>query len=204
MSDTPIKPSADEIANLADRGRDVAGYAVEMYFDPAGERQIGNLIDQLSSRGIRSSRPAASRPHVSLAVFDQVDLERMSVALRKFARECSALRLYLASIGRFPSDEGVVFLAPVVHRELLELHAKLHRMPSVVAGTRREYYLAGRWVPHCTIAEGLTPADICITLKLARNSRACREVSIHEIGLVQLGPHRVIAVYPVGNHRTRA
>ena len=159
MSDTPIKPSADEIANLADSGRDVAGYAVEMYFDPAGERQIGNLIDQLSSRGIRSSRPAASRPHVSLAVFDQVDLERMSVALRKFARECSALRLYLASIGRFPSDEGVVFLAPVVHRELLELHAKLHRMPTVVAGTRREYYLTGRWVPHCTIAEGLTPAD---------------------------------------------
>ena len=59
-------------------------------------------------------------------------------------------------------------------------------------------YLTGRWVPHCTIAEGLTPADICITLELARNSRACREVSIHEIGLVQLGPHRVIAVYPVG------
>ena len=36
-------------------------------------------------------------------------------------------------------------------------------MPPVVAGTRREYYLPGRGVPHCTIAEGLEPDDICVT-----------------------------------------
>ena len=90
-----------------------------------------------------------------------------------------------------------MFLAPVVTRELLELHTKLHGMPPVAAGTRREYYLPGRWVPHCTIAEGLEPDDICATVELARSSGACREVSIQEVGLVQLGPYRMIAVYPV-------
>ena len=47
-------------------------------------------------------------------------------------------------------------------------------MPPVVAGTRREYYLPGRWVPHYTIAEGLEPDDICITVELARGSGVCR------------------------------
>ena len=173
------------------------GYAVELYFDPAAERAVQDLIDQLPARGIRSTRPAAARPHVSLSVLDRVDVDRISTALREFARECPALRLHLASIGGFPSNEGVVFLAPVVTRQLLELHIRLHRMPPVVAGTRREYYLPGRWVPHCTIAEGLEADDICVTVELARNSGACREVSIREIGLVQLGPYRVIAVYPV-------
>ena len=118
-------------------------------------------------------------------------------ALREFARECPALRLHLASVGRFPSNEGVVFLAPVVTRKLLELHTRLHGMPPVAAGTRREYYLPGRWVPHCTIAEGLEPDDICATVELARSSGACRDVSIQEVGLVQFGPYRMIAVYPV-------
>ena len=76
----------------------------------------------------------------------------------------------------------MVFLAPVVTRELLELHIRLHRMPPVVAGTRREYYLPGRWVPHCTIAEGLEPDDIRTTVELAYGSGACREVSIQEVG----------------------
>ena len=115
------------------------GYAIELYFDPAAERALRELIDQLSTRGIRSSRPAAARPHVSLAVFDRVNVERVSASLGEFARGCSAMRLQLASIGRFPGDEGVVFLAPIVTRELLELHAVLHRMPAVLAGTRRDH-----------------------------------------------------------------
>ena len=71
-------------------------------------------------------------------------------------------------------------------------------MPPVAAGTRREHYLPGRWVPHCTIAEELEPDDICVTVELARSSGACREVSIQEVGLVQLSPYRTIAVHPVG------
>ena len=178
------------------------GYAIELYFDPAAERALRELIDQLPARGIRSSRPAAARPHVSLAVWDRVDVERTSAALGEFARECPTLRLHLASIGHFPGEEGVAFLAPIVTRELLELHAMLHRMPAVLAGTRREYYLPGRWVPHCTIAEGLAPEDICTTVELMHGSGACREVSIQEIGLVQLAPYRAITVLPVcpGNH----
>ena len=73
-------------------------------------------------------------------------------------------------------------------------------MPPVVAGTRREYYLPGRGVPHCTIAEGLEPDDICVTVELARSSGACRDVSIQEVGLVQFGPYRVIAVSPSRAH----
>lgn len=173
------------------------GYAIELYFDPAAERTLRELIDRLHVRGIRSTRPAGARPHVSLAVFDLVDVERTSAALGEFARECPALRLHLASIGRFPGDEGVVFLAPIVTRELLELHAMLHRMPAVVAGTKREYYLPGRWVPHCTLAEGLQPDAVCKAVELAHAGGACRAVSIREIGLVQIGPYRAITVLPL-------
>ena len=100
----------------------------------------------------------------------------------------------------------MAFLAPVVTGELLELHAPVHRMAPVVAGAGREYYLPGRWVPHCTIAEGLAPGDIGATVELARNSGAGGQVSIQEIGLVQLGPYRVITVCRIGGppHASRS
>ena len=175
------------------------GYAVELYFDAAGEKPLRELVDRLPGLGVRSRRPAAARPHVSLAVFDRVDTERLSEVLGEFARVCPALRLRWGSIGVFPGTEGVVFLAPVVTGELLELHATVHRMAAVVAGTRREYYLPGRWVPHCTIAEGLAPGDMGATVELARNSAPGGSVSIREIGLVQLGPYRVITACRVGD-----
>ena len=183
-----------------------AGYAVELYFDAGAERSLRELIDRLPVRGIRSRRPGAARPHVSLAVFDRVDTERLSEALGEFARECLPVRLHLGSIGVFPGDEGVVFLAPVVTGELLRLHAAVHRMAPVVAGTRREYYLPGRWVPHCTIAEGLASDDIGATVELARTSAASGPVSSQEIGLVQLGPYREISVYRIGQppHESRS
>lgn len=180
-----------------------AGYAVELYFDPAGERPLRRLIDRLPAHGIQSRRPTAARPHVSLAVFDQVDVEQLSETLGEFARECRPLCLHLGSIGVFAGGEGVVFLAPVVTVELLALHGALHRLASVVAGARREHYLPGRWVPHCTVAEGLAPGDIGATVELALDGGVLGQISIQETGLVQIRPYRVITVFRVGEPASR-
>lgn len=186
MTDTPSHPQP-------------TGYAVELYFDPFAERLLRELIDQLPARGIRSQRPAVARPHLSLAVFDRVEVERLSGALNEFARACPVLRLHLGSSGVFPGNEGVVFLAPVVTVELLELHATFHRMAPVVAGALWEHYLPGRWIPHCTIAEGLAPGDIGATVELARNCGVGGQAaSIQEIGLVQIRPYREITVFRIG------
>jgi len=47
----------------------------------------------------------------------------------------------------------VVFLAPVVTAELLEIHRSFHEGLEARYILSDSYYLPERWVPHCTISQ---------------------------------------------------
>lgn len=69
----------------------------------------------------------------------------------------ATLRLYV--LGTFPGREGALFLAVQVTTELLAFHLEVH---AALAGQPVEhwpYYQPGNWVPHCTLAEGLSQAE---------------------------------------------
>jgi 2'-5' RNA ligase len=174
------------------------GFAVEMHFDRQAEARIRALWDELARQGIRSSLPTiGSRPHISLAVFDRLDPSRVGPELERMAGRTASVPLTLCAVGSFPTQEGVVFLAPVVTQDLLELHRRVHCRIDEMGLRPLEHYRPGRWVPHCTVAIDLPREQVPLALDICRGSRAFGPALLAEIGLVQYRPVRPICSFPL-------
>lgn len=144
-------------------------FVVELFFDRAAEVAVRAIWAELADLIPDGVPPAGARPHVSLSVYDRVDVAAFSDRLAAFAAERAAVEVEVASWGVVAVAEPVVFLAPVVTRDLLALHGDFHRRFARL-GTPWPYYRPGNWVPHCTLAMGFD-ADL-----LPRIAEACHRV----------------------------
>lgn len=173
-------------------------FAIELYFDDLAEtavRQVWDVIAQTSfnSRMIDSGY----RPHVSLAVYDNdaLEIDRLQQDLTTYAQAISSFNLCLSFVGTFVSDEGVIFLGPTVTQDLLDAHTTFHHLFKGYNKDLRSYYAIGNWIPHCTLAYGLsrkayvelTSIDWKIPLPLL-----CH---IQEIGLAKVSPSSCEILY---------
>jgi 2'-5' RNA ligase len=131
--------------------------AVEIYLDGESEQRVRSLWSALDARGIDSlaATPETEyRPHVSLAVFTDVDASALRLALTPLLKPCIAMPLTLASLGFFPGSESVAFLGVTPTATLLETHRQVHAAFTRVATESWPIYEPGNFVPHCTLAVG--------------------------------------------------
>lgn len=137
-------------------------YSIELRFDDALSARIGEARRALAERDTSSMAEAAGAPHVSLAVYDErgIDPARLAAMIEHLAAMKEPLSISLASLGMFPTEERVLFLAPVPSRTLLDLHAAWHALAADPAASCWSYYLPGNWVPHCTLCTALPPPDL--------------------------------------------
>lgn len=64
------------------------GYAVELYFDSQTEKGVWDLRHTLVEQGISSTLgDLGDRPHISLAVFPDVDCDGLIVLTKDYAGE---------------------------------------------------------------------------------------------------------------------
>ncbi|MDE2847590.1 MAG: 2'-5' RNA ligase family protein [Gemmatimonadota bacterium] len=166
------------------------GYAIELFFDDAGERAVRDIWVGLGTAlGQPSLSELGARPHVSLAVYgDGLDTNGFPERLFDFARSVAPFEFKLSSVGTFPGSEGVLFLAPVVTRRLLEVHARFHEVFSKHENAGMGYYLPGNWVPHCTVAIELAAAEVTAALAYCRETFQPISGRFQEIGLVEFRP----------------
>ena len=176
------------------------GYAIELFYDDASERAVRDIWDGLGAAlGKPSLSELGARPHVSLAVYgDGLDTNGFPERLLEFARSIDPFDFMLSSLGTFPGQEGVVFLAPVVTRRLLAVHARFHEVFSKHENAGMSYYLPGNWVPHCTVAIDLSAAEV--TAALAHCRKAFQPISgrFQEIGLVEFRPVKELITCGLG------
>ena len=176
------------------------GYAIELFYDDASERAVRHIWDGLGTvLGRPSLSELGARPHVSLAVYgDGLDTKGFPERLLEFARSIDPFDFTLSSLGIFPGQEGVVFLAPVVTHRLLAVHARFHEEFSKYDNAGMGYYLPGNWVPHCTVAIDLSAAEVTEAVA------CCREVfqpisgRFREIGLVEFRPVKELFTCALG------
>lgn len=134
--------------------------AVELGFDPRAESAVLAVWEAVAAAsGSRLLLDLRVRPHVSLAVYPE-GAPGAEDAFR--AIRAAPLPFAFASVGTFPGDEGVVFLAPVVDEALLRFHRDWHAL----APGGNPHYAPGAWVPHCTV--GFRLADVGSALASAR------------------------------------
>ena len=171
-------------------------YAFELALDPASAAVVRRAWRELADAGIGYVATSGARPHVTLGIWDGLDLERAEAELARFAAETSSVQLTFASVGLFP---GVaVFLAPTVTVELLALHTAFHRRFARLGQAAWEHYRPGAWVPHCTLATDLEPDRFGDALAIAARAPLPLESGLVEVGIVEFRPVKQLVSCALG------
>ena len=162
-------------------------FVAELYFDPAAEERIRRAWKILDEAGISDSMPKGGyRPHVSLGVCEHLELDIFIKEFTTFAASLTPFRLLFPNIGIFSTSEGVVYLGATVTAQLLNVHTAFHEIFKKHAKEQREYYTVGQWVPHCTLAFGLSEHQITEAVTVCRQIELPVSTEIKGIGLVEV------------------
>ena len=165
-------------------------FAVELFFDTQVEKQICDAWEAIQKAGINSPLlDAGYRPHVSLGVCSRIDSSMFETEFSTFAERVAPFPLTLSSVGVFPGMEGVIFLGVTVTEHLLDVHAAFHKIFKKYAGEQSEHYAVGKWVPHCTLAFGLSERQIAEAVSICRGIPLPVSTEVKEIGLMEVSPN---------------
>ena len=143
-------------------------YALELFFDSESEARVRSYW-----QAVDSSLPRLqSTPHVTIGCFSDSPLEQANEALRCAAEDIAPFPLCFAALGMFTTPEHVLYLAPIVTQELLNLHTRLHEAFAFCDSANFWYYHPGNWVPHCTISAAQNAEELARAAQvLAREHR---------------------------------
>lgn len=178
--------------------------AVAMYLDPEAEARIKGIWRELAEKHVSSHMlDSGWRPHISLAVFDHLDIEDARNRLASFAAGIPPFPITLSSVGRFSGENDVLFLSPLMSEELLRVHRDFHRLFECHRDAEWEYYLEHRWVPHCTLAERLPNDSIPKAVEIGRGISLPIEARIIEMAIVEFRPVRELSSFRLGDDGSR-
>ncbi|MGH3914139.1 MAG: 2'-5' RNA ligase family protein [Pseudonocardiaceae bacterium] len=139
-------------------------HALGGFLDEVADREVRRLWRALDDNGIRSAGRRFA-PHVTLGA--GVSIPAMArAAVREELALLTLPGLWLSTLAVFPNTMNVLMLAAVVDAELLAVHSAVH---DALAGKVRQpsgLHLPGSWVPHCTLAERITPAQLAAGLTM--------------------------------------
>ncbi|MBX3084626.1 MAG: 2'-5' RNA ligase family protein [Anaerolineae bacterium] len=174
-------------------------HAVEMYFDEATDSAVRGMWQSIAATGVPSAMLAGGyRPHVTLAVYDDLkDDGWFASTLEVLAGVAPPVSLTLSSYGIFPGAEGVLFLGVTVTDALCELHGTFHTWFTDYQSSSRAHYAPDQWVPHCTLALGLSLDEMAKALQACQGCPLPLTAQVTAFGLVEVSPisYREIAVF---------
>lgn len=170
-------------------------HAVELYFDDTGTRQINIVREQLSASGV--SIDAGTRPHISLALYENLNQHELIERVSVFAKHPCHLNLNMASLGIFPSSESVIFFAPKITPELLGFHADFLYFMESYHPKLSSYYDIPHWVPHCTLGIHLSSDELTTAVKLLKELNPLPILArITQIGVLEFPPNKEVFSTP--------
>ncbi|HDR7589120.1 hypothetical protein BW899_08885 [Bacillus mycoides] len=129
-------------------------YAIIATFDRVFTYKIRELQSELTNI-IGINQLAGVEPHITLADYNELDVNLYTEKLKEFvAFQENIAVVTFPSVGTFPTN-GTIFLAPTITNELLRFHHSYHDYFKTFHDNSNSYYVPGKWVPHCTFANGL-------------------------------------------------
>jgi len=137
-------------------------YGTILCFDDSTEKQIDWIWSQLAEANISfyhiEKNGKKKRPHVTLADYGELNLDAFKDKFLSFFSKRTSFALDFSTLGCF-SSARTLFLAPVMTEDLWRLHMDYHRFFGEFCDIENSYYLPGKWVPHCTLANHLPHKD---------------------------------------------
>jgi 2''-5'' RNA ligase len=127
-------------------------YAIELYYDKSTEQKLFRLAQKVADEKLSTKfLEWKTRPHLTLACFNDVDEAKCINIINDFASKHKVLPAYIGSVGMF-NDTKTIFVSPIMNRSMYELQSELHDHMKDFDMSGWEWYCPNRWVPHCTIA----------------------------------------------------
>lgn len=134
-------------------------YAIELYYDKETEGKLFSLARRVADEKISTKfLEWKTRPHLTLACFNDVDEPYCIEQLRIFAHNHEIMPAYIGSVGMF-NDTKTIFVSPVMNSSMYQFQRELYEQLKGFDTNGWEWYCPGRWVPHCTIV--LAGEDSC-------------------------------------------
>ena len=141
-------------------------YAIELVFDEDSQKTINNLRKQLSENGVHDE--AVKLNHVSIGDYKTDDIEGLKNKVIEFSKTIKPFELSLVSVGTFMTKENVIFLEPVMTKELLDIHSRFINFMKDFDGELNQYYDIDKWMPHCTISIRLSDNELFKGIELLK------------------------------------
>jgi len=93
-------------------------YAIELYYDIKTEQKLYHLAKRVADEKLRSKfLEWKTRPHLTLACFNDVEEEKYIKKLMKFAQSHRQLPVHIGSVGMF-NDTKTIFVSPVMNSSI--------------------------------------------------------------------------------------
>ncbi|QIZ35589.1 2'-5' RNA ligase family protein [Saccharopolyspora sp. ASAGF58] len=159
--------------------------ALVSFFDDAAESGIQALWRRLDDAGVPSIATRSGgkhRPHVTFAAAAGIPTAARK-ALRTELELLSIPDLWLHTLGTFPGEDRVLLLGAVVDTELLAVHSAVHDALAGRVQHPSAYYFPGAWIPHCTLAQGITDDQLAVGFRALQPPEPVR-AGISEIAIV--------------------
>ncbi len=169
------------------------GYSIELYFDLQFEDKIRRLWNDLAESGVPSIlHQIGSRPHLSLAVLENIPEVQVSNLLGKFIQKYSEFSIEFPAIALIPGEQKTVFLAPTTNLILLEMQQTLYHLLKKSSFFPLERYEPNKWLPHCSISKELSSSDALKTVNISQNSTVTGKTKVIELGIIEFRPRKEI------------
>jgi len=154
-------------------------YAIIATFDRVFTNKIIELQNEITNI-IGTNQLAGVEPHFTLADYHELDVHLYKDKLEEFV----AVQENMAEV-TFPTN-GTIFLAPTITDELLKLHHSYHDYFRTFHDNLNSYYVPGKWVPHCTIANKLHVNQFLIAMEYIYGKFNYATASIEKLKLIKV------------------
>ena len=141
-------------------------YAIELVFDDESQKVIDNLRIELSKNGVHDE--AVKLNHISIGDYKTDNIEGLKEKIIDFSKTIKPFEISLVSVGTFMTKENVIFLEPVMTRELMEIHRKFINFMNDFDGVLNSYYDIDKWMPHCTISIRLSDKELFKVIEILK------------------------------------
>ena len=128
-------------------------YAIKLFFDEDSENLVLAYINELRSKGLLNANfiHEQYQPHISLAVYPELEQEYAEKVLQILAARFAQFRLHFSHIGIFNAELKALYLGPTFSAALRDIHHVLHTLYRERPEKCWHYYLPDNWVPHCGV-----------------------------------------------------
>ncbi|MED1115005.1 2'-5' RNA ligase family protein [Bacillus paramycoides] len=160
-------------------------YAIIATFDSVFTNKITALQNELANL-IGTNQLAGVEPHITIADYNELDVNLYIEKLKEFvAIQENMAAVTFPSVGTFPTN-GTIFLAPTITDELLRLHHSYHNYFKTFHDNLNSYYVPGKWVPHCTIANRLNSNQFISVMEYIYEKFDLTTTSIEKLKLIKV------------------